>query len=423
MFKIQRYLKSDFIKNALTLLGGIVGIQSISIFTAPILTRIYKPADYGILGIYMSIVALIGSVSTLEYTTAIMLPEKDEEAKALLQISIFITFCVSILVLLVILCGGCYWAAMCYNSQMTNWFYLVPVSIFLSGIGGGLGVWANRKQKYKTIVFVRLITAIITPLISILYGVLWGGHSGLFMGIFCGQIVFFVLLLVGVWEKDWNLFSFYNLAVIKKQAYQYRAFPIYALPATFINTFTNQLPIVMLSKYVGTAFVGQYNLSRRIVDIPISFIGASFGEVFKQKASTDYVLTGSCRGIFLKMFTMLSLLAIPFFLILILFAPDFFAFLFGEKWREAGVLSQILCILYFFRFISSPLSYVFYIAGKQKQDFVLHIVMLILTIAAFSSANYFFKGDPLKMLLFFAISYSCVYLIYLVKSYQYCIRK
>jgi len=44
--------KSDFFKNALTLIGGTSVSQLIPLIAAPILTRLYSPEDYGILGMY-----------------------------------------------------------------------------------------------------------------------------------------------------------------------------------------------------------------------------------------------------------------------------------------------------------------------------------------------------------------------------------
>ena len=60
--------------------------QIIPIFTAPIITRIYLPEYYGIMAIYMSVSTLLGIISTLSYTSAILLPEKDEDAISVLQL-------------------------------------------------------------------------------------------------------------------------------------------------------------------------------------------------------------------------------------------------------------------------------------------------------------------------------------------------
>jgi hypothetical protein len=74
--------------------------------------------------------------------------------------------------------------------------------------------------------------------------------------------------------------------------------------------------------------------------------------------------------------------------------------------------------MFFFRFIVSPLSYVYIIAGKQREDFVLHILFLCLTTASFYISNLLFENKNL-MILFYACAYSLVYIVYLIRSYKF----
>ena len=101
-------------------------------------------------------------------------------------------------------------------------------------------------------------------------------------------------------------------------------------------------------------------------------------------------------------------------LILLLFAPALFAFVFGPSWRAAGDIARILAPLYFLNFIASPLSYVFYVTGKQKADLVWQVARGILIVGAFS-AHLTLQGN----LLVYTTGYSLLYLIYLQMSYRY----
>jgi len=90
---------------------------------------------------------------------------------------------------------------------------------------------------------------------------------------------------------------------------------------------------------------------------------------------------------------------------------------FGEKWRVAGDYAQILSIMFFCRFISSPLSYVLYIAEKQNYDLVFQLLLLILTSGSIATGAYF--NNPKMGVSLFSISYSLVYLFYLILSYNF----
>ena len=121
------------------------------------------------------------------------------------------------------------------------------------------------------------------------------------------------------------------------------------MPSDFINNFSNLIPVFVLSSYaaIPNVSVGFYNMSNRILGLPIGLISNSIGEVFKQRAASDYNDFGTCRPIFIKTFKALLISSIFPFAILILFGADIFAFAFGEKWRGAGEYSRILGVMFF----------------------------------------------------------------------------
>ena len=64
------------------------------------------------------------------------------------------------------------------------------------------------------------------------------------------------------------------------------------------------------------------------------------------------------------------------FTILGIFAPEIFAFVFGENWKVAGEFAQIMTPMFFLNFIVNPLSYTFFIAQKQKLNLILTMISI-----------------------------------------------
>jgi len=95
--------KSDFTKNVLTLLTGTTIAQAIPIAISPILTRIYTPIDFGIVALFMAIVATFGSIANGRYELAIMLPKSEEDAINLFALTLIITTTISLILLVAIL--------------------------------------------------------------------------------------------------------------------------------------------------------------------------------------------------------------------------------------------------------------------------------------------------------------------------------
>ena len=144
-------------------------------------------------------------------------------------------------------------------------------------------------------------------------------------------------------------------------------------------------------------------------------LSTAVSEVFRQRASADYARLKNCSEIYKKTFKSLVLIGIGPFLIFLLLSPELFAFVFGSTWRYSGELAQVMALLFFCRFIISPLSSLYYIAGKQKEDFILHGWMAVSTAAVMYFGGQIFS-EPKHLVLAYVLNYASIYSIYLVRS-------
>ncbi len=103
MRNILSKIKTPFAKDIFTSFSGTTISQLIPIFLAPVLTRIYTPIDFGLLGIYMSVAAIFNSFATLQYSQAILLSKNKVEEDNLTALSLGICYLFTFFVLLFIL--------------------------------------------------------------------------------------------------------------------------------------------------------------------------------------------------------------------------------------------------------------------------------------------------------------------------------
>ena len=66
--------QSKFVRNVAIVATGTAGAQAITMAFAPIITRIYGPEAFGLLGTFMAILAVLTPVAALTYPIAIVLP-------------------------------------------------------------------------------------------------------------------------------------------------------------------------------------------------------------------------------------------------------------------------------------------------------------------------------------------------------------
>lgn len=405
--------KSEFSRNVLTLMTGTTIAQAIPIAISPILTRLYSPEDFGIFAVFSSIVILLCILSAGRYEMAIILPKKNEDANNILILSLVLVSLFSIIVFLLIFTFYDFLISIKILSNLGFYLYLIAPMIFLTSIFQIFYNWLNRQKEYKKLAISKVTQTSSTAITNIFLGIKEILTNGLIIGQFIGQIITTVYLFVKTKNTiNFNKITNYEIKMLMKK---YSNFPKFDVLSSFLNALSLQLPIILLGFLFTPAVVGLFAFSRRIVGLPITLLSSSVTTVFKQTSTNDYNKYGNCTKIYKK--TLISLIKIGILpsIFLFLFAPVLFEFIFGKEWREAGVYTQILVPMFFLRFISSPLTYIFYITNNHKLNLIGQILLLI-----FSSAGLFFGylvNSIITSLLFFAIGLSLIYLYYLYKSY------
>ena len=402
---------SEFSRNVLTLMTGTSIAQVIPIAASPILTRIYTPDDFGIFALFMSIVSIVSVFTTGRYELAIMLPKKDEEAIQILVLSCIITFGISFLTLLIVLLFNTQITNLLGNPEISFWLYLIPISVVLSGIFKSLNYWFNRKKNYKKLAGNKVLQSGSNSFFNLGLGFTGFGASGLIFGSIIGQALATSSLLTGIYRMSKKMFEEISKIKILAVARRYIEFPKYDVLATLANVSSNQLTHVFFNTIFNATTAGYFYFTQRIMGLPISFIAASIGDVFREEASRRFREYGNAKNIYISTLKKLTLLSLVPTIILIFFAQDLFSFVFGDNWIVSGVYAQILAPMLFLKFISSPLSFMLYIGEKQQLNLIGNILFLLLTIFSF-----YYGNSALETVKYLSISFSAVYIVYLLVS-------
>ena len=97
---LEQFKQGSSARNVLTLMSGTAIAQGLTLGFAPVLTRIYKPEDFGVLGLYISIVGILSVIICWRYELAIVLPRENKDAINILIMSVIINAGMCILALL-----------------------------------------------------------------------------------------------------------------------------------------------------------------------------------------------------------------------------------------------------------------------------------------------------------------------------------
>jgi len=402
---------SIYWRHVLTVLGGAIGAQALPLLAAPMITRLCTPAEMGAFSVWLGIVAVTAIGATLRMETAMIL-DHDKEA----QRTCFGVVCDTATMTAIVVTGVATIGKLAGLPIVGGlpWFGVLTL---------GMGTWMTAMMQttlaYATShqAFGKAARAKVIGAGSIALGqltLLYSGGGG--VALLAGQIVG---LTAGIAAANWMLAPplphFGTALTPEGHAYltRHQAFWRFSLPSNLLNALVGQLPLLMIGIRYGAPAAGLFALTQRVLAAPISLLAASVLEVFKRQSVHDFETMGNCSSAYRYTFKTLFSLALFPSLILFLYSPTLFAWIFGDSWRGAGKLAQILAPLYFLNFIASPLSYVFFVAGKQKLELVWQIALFVMTAVIFLS-----PGTLHESVLRYAIGYSGLYLVYLHMSYK-----
>lgn len=408
---------SSYFKAIATLsLGRLVG-AALPILAAPILGRLYLPADYGLLATYMAVANVFGSLSTLQFQQGIIVEKSDKNAIILVGICLISSVLVAIFALGFVFLTIHFSSAGSSYQNLGPWFVLLPISVFIGGAISGVASLANRHKKYLFLARTNVVTVSVTVSASIIFGWLGFSSTGLLISYFIGQAVALVVHIILACQiiKTWPISSLDKAIAV---ALKHRKFPFYSAPSVLLQSFSKQLPILVLSSLSSISLLGAFSRARQLLSLPMQLLGSSIGLVFRQRASENYHDTGSCKALYSTTLFWLTLLALPPVALLMIFSPDLFRIVLGPNWGVAGEVARILAPMLLLGFICSPVSNVFYILNAQKEELKLSICSAVLLVVFIGGALMFLSEEPVAIIYAFSVSYSITYLLYIYAGWR-----
>lgn len=400
--QVEKLTTKPFVRNVIVVATGTAMAQIVYMALSPIITRLYGPEAYGLMGAFMAIVIIIGPVAALTYPIAIVLPKKDEDAQWLMRLSFLISIISAILLILVL--------ALFYR-QIVNLFdlenlspflFLLPFVALFSGTLQIAESWLIRTKQFKITAKVTVLHALILQGGMVLIGLFYP-YAAVLIVLSAFAIGLRAAMMIGFSQKfeyiKFNL-KLENRTEIKKTAIHFKDFPIYRAPEVFIDAVSLGLPVILLASFFGPASAGFYSIGYTVLSIPSQLIGKSVGDVFYPRIS-DAANNGERMTDLIKKATYyLGLAGILPYLIVIVFGPSLFSFVFGAEWLMAGEYARWIALWSFFKFLNK--ASVTALPALSAQAFQLYstIITLVARITALAIGYYVFASDLIAIALF-----------------------
>lgn len=396
-----------YMRGFLQLAGGNMIGQVLALVCSPLLTRLYTPEQFGVLGLYMAVVGVASVVTALRYDFAITLPADRRESTAVVKLSILMV----VLFTFVFSCVVYRWGGGFFRNERAGGsfeieYFLVIVSVFLVGLFNILR-YVNLRENQFAIIGKSRILQVVSSLVAQVF-LFPLGALGLVLGQLANQLTGVVVLL----RRGEGIRSTCEISgkELLEVAYRYRRFPLVSTWASLLNRISVQLPAFFLAYGFGAYSVGMYVLVNRVLKAPSGMIVGSLNSVFISRASKAGD-DGELLGIVRKLHGVLAGCCLPFLVLFAVVAPDTFSMLFGENWREAGYFARWMVIPIYYSLTVSPIASVFSIIEKQGADLAFQINLITMRGIALLVGVYFY--DAITSVAIYCIASAIHYLLLL----------
>lgn len=406
---IRTLASNTFLRSVGILTGGTVIAQGLVALSMPLLTRLYTPEDFSLLAVYMAALSLLTVVSCLRLNIAISLPERDEDGANLVVLSVLAALALSIVLGALALALPRQMSELMGQPGFEPYLWMVPAGVLLSSIYVALQYWASRRKRFGQITRTHITRAIGGSGVQIGAGALQPSPFGLIFGHMIFNSMGIFGLARSMWKHDRAAFTHIRPATLKRNFVLYRRFPIFSVPEALLNTAGSQIPMLIIASALAGPEAGFLLLAMRVLGLPMGLIGTSVAQVYLAEAPAR--LRGGELGPF-TLRAMWSLFKIggPPLLAVGVASPLFFPFVFGEEWARAGWMLTWMTPWFILQFVSSPISMLLHVIGRQAAALALQAFGCALRVGAVLAA---LAAMPSLTVEVYAISGAVFYAVYI----------
>jgi O-antigen/teichoic acid export membrane protein len=364
------------------ILAGSTAGQGLILLSYPFLSRIYEPADFGLLVVFTAVVGMVAVVSTASLDAAIPLAVDDRTAAAVAWASLTSVVLTASLTAAVGVFAAEPTAALLGTPKLADLWWLVPITVLVMGMYAVFSECLIRDRQYGALGQRNLVQGIGQVATQVGLGSMGLRPVGLLLGLTLGRLA----STAGMAARGGLLRrSHPDLTAIRSAVGRYRRFPLITTWSKFLNVAGLDAPLLIISAAYGDAQAGLLGLTIRVVGGPVAVIGQAVHQVFTGEASARIREPGESLGSWIRS-RVLRLLAVGLVpaALLAAFGPALFGMIFGAEWTRSGEFAQILAVSYLASFAIAPISHTLLLLERQGQQLAWDSARLVLTVGGVS---------------------------------------
>ena len=353
------------VKNVSKLLVANIIAQGLGILVYPVLTRMYAPEDFALLSLFTTLAGVFVLFATSEYHYAIVLPQEDSKARALVHVCLLLVG-VTVLVLCLALPFSSVIAGLFKAPDLARWLWLLPVCVASLSLWNILNYWYIRRKAFSRISGYQISQSVFAASGKIGLGALGWLPGGLIVTTALAPLLSLLLSIGLAWRKHLSELITLRREEVRGAAVEYANFPKFNLPRALVNSVGQSLPIWLLTPVYGLESVGHLSLALMASFVPLNIVARACYQVLYQKVSENVQQRASIRSELMRFGLWIGICLAVGMTIVYFIVPQLVTILFGAEWIESAFIIRRLFPYLILMPICGSLCFLSDVFAKQK---------------------------------------------------------
>lgn len=342
----------------------------ISPITNMILARLLLPEAFGIVATITMVISFAEIFTDAGFQKYIIQHEfSDEEAlDNSTNVAFWTNLAVSVLICIVIFLFRHHIAVLVGSPELGDSISIASVLIIVAAFSSIQTARYRRALDFKTLFYVRIITALIPLIVTVPLAVFLRNYWALLIGTFASQLCNAIALTS---RSKWKPKFYYNFKLFKEMF----AFTAWTLLESVSIWLTSNIDVFIVGNYLNDYYLGVYKTSMTTVNAYMAIITAALTPVLFSALSRYQNDDRNFRKTYYKFQRLTAVLVIPMGIGIFLYRELVTQTLLGSQWGEASAFIGLWGLTSAFTIVFSHFSSeVFRSKGNPKISLILQII-------------------------------------------------
>jgi O-antigen/teichoic acid export membrane protein len=392
-------IRGTFGQNVIRLFAANAAAQLLTFAAYPVLTRLYRPDQLGILSVVLFAMMILTPASTLRYEIALPLCRSNTEAGSVMTLCLATVVITTVLIAVALLVLP--QSVLVAIGPAAPYRMFLPLALLAFGAFNVLNYEAIRVGRYTDLAKTRVSQALLGPVVQIGLGAASGGTVGLLTGFVIGLSGGTLRLSRKLLFGTPSMFAGVSLHSVIEAAEKYRRFPLFSSWAGVLLTASASLGNIVFTSLYGAAVGGFLFLGDRVMMQPLRVSGNALLQVFVGEAGQLLARSPSeLPRLFVGVLWKQAAVSAAWLGAVYLCSTLALPFIFGRSWGPASQYIDVMLIGYFPTAIAIPVNHTLLLMGRQRLSAALDTLRFGALVASIAISRHFGASSIEAVLLY-----------------------